>query len=112
MKRFFHRLGRWLLFRRKAKPIVEAPAPEPATPEPIEFTAEEAAGLVIMLIANELRNHVYLPGNLNLVADQVWPAVPEQIRGRDTPVNRAEFAHVLHRAILYIHSMNEWMSEP
>lgn len=100
---------RWLasLFRRKAKPPVE----DPKTAEtavivipPIPYSQSAAAELVLHVIDIVLDQHATLPGDLNLVAHEVFDSLPEAVRGPDTPVARGEFAHVIHRGILFRYS--------
>lgn len=103
---------RWLtaLFRRAPAPK-PAPVVDPATAEteilvipPTPYSQSAAAELVLHVIDIALDQHVTLPGNLNIVADEVFDNLPEQIRGPNTLSARAEFAHVIHRGILFRHS--------
>lgn len=106
--KLLHVVGRWLLFRRKPKPV---PAVDPTTAEtaiivvpPIPYSQSAAAELVLHVIDIVLDQHETLPGDLNLVADEVFDGLPEQIRGPNTLGARAEFAHIIHRGVLFRHS--------
>lgn len=72
----------------------------------------EACIFALLVLEKDLgRRGGVLPGNLNDVVDSCWLDIPEDLRGPDTPVNKAEFAYTLQCGVLYLKAVRTWMKE-
>lgn len=89
------------------------------TPPPIPrnevegLTEDERAALVIV---QEL-DRIYAAGgvpsmNLTETADEIWPRLPESIRGQGSVNDKAEFAGCLQAFIVAHHRLRGWLRTP
>lgn len=115
----FARIFHWLFGWLSEKPLPKKQqAIDPATAEtdilpPVHVpTTLEACAMVLMAVHLDRLDFPDPLGSYEMITNRVWHELPPEVRGANTPVNRAEFASAVRAAVRLHDDVATWMSTP